>query len=179
MAFFDLPADAEMPPASLRALEEWRREVGAQEISPTMRTWGRMPRILEARLATLVKLHRDCAFPPEAKHTAAMLIAHARRCSSCFASSRSQLTSLGFDEAALDAMCANPDALPLDPRGRRFVHWTLRIAADPAGLTPDDFRAMAADGFSAEEVQDIIGFTVFWVSNTMFTTASRVALTEG
>lgn len=105
-------------------------------------------------------------------------VQHARRCQACFRGSRRQLGKLGFDEAALDAMCANPDALPLDRRGRRIVHWALQFANHTPDLTPKDFREIAADGFSRDEVQEIIALAVFWVQNTMFNTAATVALTD-
>ena len=107
-----------------------------------------------------------------------MLIAHARRCQACFRGSRVQLGRLGFDEATLDAMCANPDGLPLEPRGRRIVHWALHFANHTPELAPKDFREIAADGFSREGVQEIIALAVFWVQNTMFNTAATVALTD-
>jgi len=37
---------------------------------------------------------------------------------------------------------------------------------------------MADDGSTREEVQEIIGFAVFWVPNTIFNAAALVALTD-
>ena len=74
--------------------------------------------------------------------------------------------------------CANPDALPLDHRARRIVHWALHFANRTPELTPKDFREIAADGFSRDEVQEIIALAVFWAQNTMFNTAATVALMD-
>lgn len=177
MPFFDVPSDDQLPPESLRVFKHWRR-IAEREVSPTWRTYGRLPRILEARLATLEKLHEQSSLPKQAGFVAAMLIAHFRRCRVCFNVSRLQLSRLGFDEAAMDAMCMHPESLPLGERERRFVHFALKVAAGPADLTPKDFREMAEHGFSREEVQDIIGFVAFWVMNTIFSTAAYIALAE-
>lgn len=179
MAFFDVPTDDQIPPESARLLEEYRKLAGTAEAPRSHRTYGRLTRIVETRMRAALNLHDQCSFPKETKYVAAMLIAHARRCSGCFLASRGRLVQLGFDEPVLDAMCAHPEELPLDPRGRRFVHWALKIATTlAADLTPKDFREMADDGFTREEVQEIIGFAVFWVTNTIFNSAALVALTD-
>jgi hypothetical protein len=89
---------------------------GRDKFSPTWHAYARRPRILESRWTDSLNLVQQCRFPEDVKAIGAMLIAHARRCSSCFGASRATLIQLGFDEPALDAMCANPDALPLDRR---------------------------------------------------------------
>ena len=178
MAFFDLPREAEMPPESVRVLDEQRRFLGRDKFAPTWHAYGRQPGILESRWTDALNLVQRCRFPQDVKAVAAMLIAHARRCSSCFGASRGMLMQLGFDEPTLDAMCANPVSLPLDHRGRRFVHWALKFASSTPDLTPKDFREMADDGFTPDEVQEIVGFAVYWVSNTMFSTVARVGLSD-
>ena len=132
----------------------------------------------EARLTALEKLSLQSGLSKHAAYVAAMLIAHARRCRSCFGSSRAELKRLGFDEATLDAMCAHPETLPLPERDRRVVEFALKVAAGPADLTPKDFGQMAEHGFSPAEVQDIVGFVAFWVMNTIFSTAANAALAD-
>ena len=107
-----------------------------------------------------------------------MLIAHARRCKSCFAYSRSQLDKLGFDETTLDAMCANPEALPLNERDRLFVRYALKMATAAADLTPTDFKEMAASGFSSEDVQETIGLAAWWTMNTVFNQSAVAGLSD-
>jgi hypothetical protein len=50
-----------------------------------------------------------------------MLIAHTNRCRACVTAARVELDRLGFDEAKLDGICANPATLPLKERNRPFV----------------------------------------------------------
>jgi alkylhydroperoxidase family enzyme len=178
MAFFDVPTGEALPPESARLLEEYRKLTGAAQAPETWRAYGRFPRIIDARKRAAEAFHAQCSFPADAKYMAAMLIAHARRCQGCFLGARSALNALGFDEPTLDAICADPETLPLPPRSRRFVYWALRFAGSTPDLTPKDFRQMADDGFSREEVQEIIALATFWVMNTMFNTAARTALTE-
>lgn len=178
MGFFDVPSDAELPLESARLLEEYRRLTGTEQAPDTHRAYGRLPQIVEARVRMYISLVERSRLPREVIGITGMLISHARRCQACFRGSRRQLSNLGFDEVTLDAMCANPDALPLDHRGRRIVHWALRFANSTPDLSPKDFRAISEDGFSREEVQEIIGLAVFWVQNTMFTTAATAALSE-
>jgi alkylhydroperoxidase/carboxymuconolactone decarboxylase family protein YurZ len=107
-----------------------------------------------------------------------MLIAHARKCRTCFGMSRRRLAELGVDEAAMDSMCANPDALPLPPRDRLFVQFALKVAAGASDLTRADFEEMATHGYTEDEVKQIIGFAAFWVMNTMFSASALVALAD-
>jgi alkylhydroperoxidase/carboxymuconolactone decarboxylase family protein YurZ len=178
MGFFDLPSDAELPSESLRLLEEYKRLVGTERVADTHRAYGRLPHIVATRVAAAINLLERSHLPREVVGITGMLISHARRCQACFRGSRVQLGKLGFDEAALDAMCADPETLPLDHRGRRIVHWALRFANSTPELTSNDFREIAKDGFSRDEVQEIIALAVFWVQNTMFNTAATVALSD-
>ncbi len=107
-----------------------------------------------------------------------MLIAHARKCQTCFVQSRSALDKLGFDSATLDAICADPATLPLKERDRLFVHYALKIATGSADLTPKDFREMGEHGFSKEEVQEIIAFAAFWIFNIVISQSMFAALAE-
>ncbi|MBI3456093.1 MAG: hypothetical protein HY002_09945 [Candidatus Rokubacteria bacterium] len=178
MAFFDLPPDEELSPEVRQMLEEYRRLTGTEKVSDLWRAYGRVPRIIEARLKTFQSLHQQSRFPWDARNIAVMLIAHTKRCRACFAGARYQLDKLGFDAATLDGFCANPAALPLKERDRLFVHYVLKIATGSADLTPKDFKEMAAHGFSTDEIQEIIGFAAYWTMNMVFSQATLAALTE-
>ncbi len=178
MAFFDLPAEETLSPDVRRMMGDMRRALGADTVPPSWQVYGRSPKLLEARLTAYRNLNLQCGFSWEARMVAVMLIAHAKRCRTCFGLSRAQLMRLGFDESALDAMCANPDTLALTPRDRRFVEYALRIATGSADLQPKDFREMAAHGFSRDEVQEIIGFVAYWVMNMIFSQAALAALAD-
>ncbi len=180
MAFFDLPSDHELAPEVRQMLEEYRRLVGTETVSPTWWAYGRSPKIIEARLKAFHNLSFQSLskFAWDVRNFAVMLIAHAKRCQGCFAGARFQLDKLGFDEATLDRICANPDALPLKERDRLFVHYALKIATGSADLQPKDFQEMAAHGFSKEEIQEIIGFAAYWTMNMVFTQAGMAALAE-
>jgi alkylhydroperoxidase family enzyme len=178
MAFFDLPPDEELTPEVRQTLGEYRRLTGTETVSTGWLAYGRFPRIIEARFVAFQNLSYKCHFSREARNVAIMLIAHAKRCQACFAGSRFQLDRLGFDEATLDGMCANPDALPLNERDRLFVHYALKIATSSADLRPKDFREMAVHGFSKEEVQEIIAFAAYWTMNIVFSQSAAAALAE-
>jgi alkylhydroperoxidase family enzyme len=178
MAFFDLPADDTLPPEALRILKEGRKLAGVERAIPTWQTYGRLPGILEARLVTALRLSQECSFPAQTRYVASMLIAHARKCRTCFGASRRRLAELGVDEASMDAMCATPSTLPLPERDRMFVEFALKVAAGASDLTRADFDEMAAHGFTQDEVKQIIGFAAFWVMNTMFSASALVALAD-
>ncbi|MBI3626345.1 MAG: hypothetical protein HY215_09390 [Candidatus Rokubacteria bacterium] len=178
MAFFDLPSDEELSLEVRQMLEEVRRLIGVESIPRTWRVFGRSPRIIEARVKAAKNLLLQARFPWEARMVAAMLIAHAKGCRTCFAYSRSQLDKLGFDEATMDGICANPEALPLKDRDRLFVHYALKIARSSADLAPKDFREMAEHGFSKEEIQEIIGFAAYWALTIVINQSIVAALAE-
>ena len=178
MAFFDLPADEELSPEVRQMLEEYRRLVGTETVSPFWRTYGRSPKIIEARLRAFQNLSykSPAKFPWDVRNFAVMLIAHAKRCQGCFAGARFQLDKLGFDAEALDRICADPGVLPLKERDRLFVHYALKITTGSADLQPKDFKEMAEHGFSKEEIQEIIAFAAYWTMNMVFTQSAMAAL---
>jgi alkylhydroperoxidase family enzyme len=139
---------------------------------------GRLPHVIEVRWKAFQNLFMQCRFPWHAKNLAIMLIAHARRCKTCFGASRYELERLGFDEATLDGICANTGNLPLDERDRLFVQYALKIALDSANLQPQDLRDMEAHGFSKEEIQEIIGFAAYWIMNIVFSQSMLAGLEE-
>ncbi len=178
MAFFDVPADEELTPEVRQMLEEHRRLAGTEVVGPAFRAYARNPKIIEARLKAQHNLGYPSRFPWDARMVGVMLIAHAKRCQTCFTYSRRHLDKLGFDEEALDRICANPDALPLKERDRLFVQYALKIATRPADLLPKDFREMAEHGFSKDEVQEVIGFAAYWAMTMVFIQSALAALAE-
>jgi alkylhydroperoxidase family enzyme len=178
MAFFELPKDEDLPPEARKMLEEYQRLQGSTTMAPNWKLFGRFPKIIEARFLAWKNLNHDASFPPDAHMVAVMLIAHAKRCQMCFAGARRQLDKLGFDEGTMDAMCANPDALPLKERDRRFVHYALKIGTDSANLTPKDFREMEQAGFSKDEILEMIAFAAYWNMNIVFSQAALAGLAE-
>ncbi|MBI2553843.1 MAG: hypothetical protein HYV92_05330 [Candidatus Rokubacteria bacterium] len=107
-----------------------------------------------------------------------MLISHAKGCQTCFTGSRFNLDKLGFDTATLDAICANPETLPLKEHDRLFVQYALKMAMGSADLTPKDFKEMAAHGFAKKEIQEIIAFAAYRTMNMVFTQSANAALAE-
>jgi hypothetical protein len=182
MAFFDVPKDEDITPEARQWLDELRRLRGVETLWRGWLVYWRSPRILKARVTAEDNLYNQSsgqsAFSWEARNMAFMLVAHARRCDGCFGGSRRHLTALGFDEPALDGFCANPTGLPLPDRERLFVKYVLQLATDPTQLLPKDFREMAAQGLSQENVQEMIAFAAFAVFNTIFVTATDAALQD-
>jgi hypothetical protein len=179
MAFFDIPRDEEISPEARQWLDELKRLRGVETLPPSWMTYARSPRILKARVtveASVFRPFEPSAFSWEARVIAFMLVAHARRCEGCFGASRRILTTLGFDEPALDGFCANPTVLPLPERERLFVKYVLRIATSPSELQPKDFRELQAHGLSAGDVQEITACAAHALMNTIFTTVANTAL---
>jgi alkylhydroperoxidase family enzyme len=182
MAFFEVPKEEEIAPEALQWLDELRRLRGVETLWRGWLAYGRSPRVLKARVTAEDNLYNQSpgksAFSWEARNMAFMLVAHARRCDGCFGGSRAHLMKLGFDEPTLDSFCADPAVLPLPDRERLFVKCVLQLATDPNQLQPGDFREMAAQGLSQENIQEMIGFAAFAVFNTIFTTATMTALRD-
>ncbi|MBI2201454.1 MAG: hypothetical protein HYU43_05880 [Armatimonadetes bacterium] len=179
MAFFDLPPDEELSAEVRQMLEEYARLAGQETAPPGWRAFARSPKIIEARLKAAQNMGWHLPqLPWDAECFAIMLIAHAKHCQTCFGASRLELDKLGFDEATLDGICANPQSLPLKERDRLFVQYALKIATDSANLKQKDFREMAEHGFSKKEIREIIGIAAYWTMHIVFTQSARAALTE-
>ncbi len=178
MAFFDLPTPEEMPGEARAALEGYRDLHKFERIPPTWHVFGRFPGIVETRLKAVLSLSEQAPFAWEAKMVAVMLISHARKCRTCFGGSWRELVKLGFDDDSLNAMCADPESIPLKGRDRHFVRYALRIATDSPSLTQKDLREMEASGFSKDEILQIIAFGAYWVMNTTFSQSALAGLTD-
>ena len=182
MAFFDLPKEENIPPAACHWLDELKRLRGITTVPESRLAYVSTPWILEAQVTAEANLFNQRSgrsrFSWETRMFAFMLVAHARRCTGCFGSSRRGLIALGFDEAALDGICANPVALPLPEREQAFVRYVLRFALDAMDVKPKDFREMEAQGLTPDDVREMIGFAAFCVFNTIFTTLANTALRD-
>jgi len=54
----------------------------------------------------------------------------------------------------------------------------LRVARDPQGLKPEDFREMEHAGFTKDEILEMIGVAAFWNLATTLATAVDAGLRE-
>jgi hypothetical protein len=182
MAFFDIPKEEEITPEARHWLEELQRLRGVKTSPPSRLAYVPTPWILKAQVTAEENLSNQRSgrsrFSWEARMFGFMLVAHARQCTGCFGASRRSLAALGFDEPALDGICANPAALPLPERDRAFVRYVLRFALSPTEVEPKDFREMAAEGLTPDDVREMIGFAAFAVFNTIFTTLANTALRD-
>jgi hypothetical protein len=141
MAFFEVPEDEDLSPEVKRLFEDYRRVRGG-DVGQSWRVFGWSPRIFETRLRAYENLSDQCPFSWLARATAVMLIAHAKRCQTCFTGARNELDKLGFDEEQLDTMCAHPEALPLNEGDRLFV----RYAQDRPELGRPHAEGLPRDG---------------------------------
>jgi hypothetical protein len=182
MAFFELPKDEDIPPAARHWLDELKRLRGIPAVPPSRLAYVSTPWMLEAQVTAEANLFNQRSgrsrFSWEARMFAFMLVAHARRCSGCFGGSRRGLVALGFDEATLDGICANPVALPLPDREATFVRYVLRFALGAMDVQPKDFRELGALGFTPDDVREMIGFAAFCMFNTIITTLANTALRD-
>jgi hypothetical protein len=182
MAFFDLPKEDDIPPAARHWLDELKRLRGVTTVPQSRLAYASTPWILEAQVTAEANLFNQVSgrsrFSWEARMFAFMLVAHARRCAGCFGASRRGLTALGFDEPALDSICANPVGLPLPEREQGFVRWVLRFALNAMDVEPKDFREMGAQGLTPDDVREMIGFAAFSMFNTIFTSLANAALRD-
>lgn len=178
MALFDIPSDEELTPEVRQMLEEYRRLIGQEQVPVGWRAFGRSPKIIRARFTAFYNLLHQCSFSWEVRNFAWLLISHAERCQVCFSSSRSNLNSLGWNEAALDQICANPETLPLKERDRVFVQYALKIATRPADLQVKDIEEMEAHGLSKDEIQETIAFAAYVRMHMTFTLSQAAWLAE-
>jgi hypothetical protein len=182
MAFFDIPRDEDIPPVAGRWLDELKRLRGIAAAPRSRLAYVSTPWILEAQVTAETNLFNQRSgrskFSWEARMFAFMLVAHARQCTGCFGASRQGLIALGFDEAALDGICANPVGLPLSERDQAFVRYVLRFALSAMDVEPKDFRQMGDQGLTPDDVREMIGFAAFCMFNTIFTTLANTALRD-
>jgi len=182
MAFFELPRDEDISPEARHWLEELQRLRDVKTSPQSRLAYAPTPWILKAQVIAEENLFNQRSgrsrFSWEARMFAFMLVAHARRCTGCFGASRRSLAALGFDEPALDGICANPAAVPLPERDQAFVRYVLRFALSAMEVEAKDFREMAAQGLTPDDVREMIGFAAFCMFNTIITTLANAALRD-
>ena len=178
MAFFERVPEDRMAPELRPVVERAKQRARSDRLGPWYHAMAAHPQLLKAFVDALDALVPVPNRFGAVQFVASMLIAHARGCDPCFIGSRDFLLKIGFDETALESMCRAPDALPLSDRERRFVAFTLRVAQNPGGLTPEDFRDVERAGFTKDEILEMIGVAGFWAMATTVTTAVAAGLRD-
>ena len=178
MPFFALVSDRQMSPEARQYVEQSKKRARVERLAP----WYYAMAAYSPLLKIFVQAFDDLVPIPNrfgtSQFIAGMLISHAKGCVPCFNGSRQFLLKIGIDEATLDTMCQQPESLPLSERERHFVEFTLRVARDPSGLKPADFREMERLGFSKEEILEMIGVAGYWSLATTVTSALAVGLAQ-
>jgi len=178
MPFLNGVPEGELPPEAKTYIDKAKRRQRSERISPGYYLMANHPPVLKAFVEafdTLVPVPNRFG---TSQFIASMLIAHAKHCGPCFDASRTFLAKIGVSENELDRMCELPSELPLSPRERQFVDFTLRVARDPAALSSRDFQEMARAGFTRDEIVEMIGVAGFWALATTVTTALDKASRE-
>ena len=178
MQFFQTVPEESMAPEVRGSVDRAKQRHRVDRLPTSYHVMAAYPPLLKAFVDAFLALIPVPNRFGTSQFIVSMLIAHAKGCAPCFNGSREFLLKIGMDEAALDGMCRHPEDLPLSVRERRFVEFTLRVARDPGGLGPADFRAMEGVGFSREEILEMIGVAGFWSMATTVTTALDAGLRE-
>ena len=179
MSFFQLVSEEQMTPEAKQYVELAKKRNRVDRLPIQYYAMAAHPPLLKAFVQAIEELIRIPNRFGTSQFIASMLIAHAKGCAPCFNASRDFLLKIGIDEAALDAMCRRPADLPLADRERHFVEFTLRVARDPSGLKPADFREMERAGFSKDEILEMIGVAGFWSMAITVSSAIAAGLDEG
>ncbi|MBI4588470.1 MAG: hypothetical protein HY725_06495 [Candidatus Rokubacteria bacterium] len=178
MAFFELIPEDQIVAEAREYIDIARKRARSERAEGSFYALAKNPRLVKA----WVQAAQDLIPIPNrfgaAQGIVGMLISHAKGCRRCFDTSRNLLVKLGFDDVALEGMCQAPAALPLPDRERRFVEFTLKVARDPQGLKPNDFREMEQAGFSKDEILEMIGVAAYWNLATTLASAVGAGLQE-
>ena len=178
MSFFQLLPEEQMTPEARQYVELSKKRQRVDRLPIHFYAMAAYPPLLKAFVQAIEELIRIPNRFGTSQFIASMLIAHAKGCAPCFNASRDFLLKIGIDEASLDAMCRRPEDLPLADRERHFVEFTLRVARDPSGLKPADYREMERAGFSKDEILEMIGVAGFWSMATTVMSAIAAGLAE-
>lgn len=178
MAFFEMVPEERLGPEAKEYIQIAKKRQRKDRLDDLTYVMAGHPPLLKA----FIQSFQDLIPVPNRFGTvefiASMLIAHAKGCRPCFNASRGFLLKIGFDDNALNEMCQMPSALPLPDRERRFVEFTLRVATDPGGVKPSDFRELERSGFSKDEILEMIGVAGYWSLATTVTTALNAGMQE-
>jgi alkylhydroperoxidase family enzyme len=178
VSFFQLVPDEQMTPEAKQYIELTRKRLRVDRLGVHYHAMAAYPPLLKAFVQAFAELLPIPNRFGTSQFIVSMLIAHAKGCAPCFNASRDFLLKIGMNDDALDAMCSRPEDLPLSDRERHFVEFTLRVARDPSGLKPADFREMEHAGFSKDEILEMIGVAGFWSMATTVTSALAAGLAE-
>ena len=74
----------------------------------------------------------------------------------CMQFNRQMLRTLGYEEELLNLVISDISAIPLDEKHQRLAHLAIRAIYESSDITPDDFEAIYALGWSQKDTFDAI-----------------------
>lgn len=147
------PQDADPELAQLYARVQ--QEAGL----PTTPNWAKVgafsPASLDIYLAVMQAFDQKISLPQTLVPMILYCIANTRNCTYCAANQELFCRTLGVDDVTLDKLASDLDNVT-PQRLRAIIHFAMRCAFDPQGLTAADYRQVREAGVSDDELTQII-----------------------
>jgi uncharacterized peroxidase-related enzyme len=98
----------------------------------------------------------------------AVVVSVANDCAYCMAAHGAALRKLTKDPALADAVAADHETAPVEPRVRAMLAYAVKLTLRPTEMTEEDVDALREAGWSDEDVMDVAEVTgLFNMSNRM------------
>lgn len=178
MQRYSITEDQDATPATRDVYDDFMRATGDTQVPLWLKTLGHSPALARAywerAKGTLLRgslplpLKEMIVFAVSAKNGA-------RYCSACHARCVLSLdTSLSFDD--LQAMIASGTSDKFPAYYRSVVRFALKATADANSLTDADFEQLAGEGFTLQEIGEIIAVIDLATMFNVYTSALRIDL---
>jgi uncharacterized peroxidase-related enzyme len=135
--------------------DEMKRELEVPFISNLAKTLAGSLSALAPYWALVRTFYQHSILPHSLTSMILFSIAAAKDCRYCSASHQVTCRTLGVDEATLEAMVKDLEAVS-PQRIQEIINFALKCALDPLSLVEEDYERVRAQGVSDEELVEIV-----------------------
>lgn len=122
---------------------------------------GLRPDLLEAVWKLTKTIFVGGTLPAGLKQMAGMMISVRNHCKYCTVTHTGALESMGIAKNVIESCMSDPNLSEVPSQYREMLHFALKVAENPAGLTDEAFDKLRGNGLSDKEILELVMLAAF------------------
>ena len=152
---------------------EIRSFLGVPSVGFMNLTAANSPATLISGTRLFINFFKQATLPPPLIFKIHYAISSAKNSTCCSATFKAACRSIGIDEATLDTLVKDRDAVK-PQREREIINFAVNCALYPQGLTEADYDRVRDQGVSEEELMEIVAWAALAMYNNTLADAMKM-----